>query len=82
MANKRTALDILFQEIKESKSFLPDNLFDYLEMVYNKAKEIETKQIKDAWLYGQTNGATICTPNDYEPEEIYYNETYKQQDNG
>jgi hypothetical protein len=81
MANKRTALDILFQEIKESKSFLPDNLFGYLEMVYNKAKEIEKEQIKDAWLCGQTNGATICTPNDYEPEEQYYNEIYKQQDN-
>ena len=73
MENKRTALDILFQEIKESKSFLPDNLFDYLEMVYNKAKEIEKEQIKDAakscnYIGGATN---------IEAEQ-YYNETYKQ----
>jgi hypothetical protein len=81
MEKKRTALDILFQEIKESKSFLPDNLFGYLEMVYNKAKEIEKEQIKDAWLCGQTNGATICTPDAYEPKEKYYNETYGK-DNG
>jgi hypothetical protein len=73
MEKKQTALDILFQEIKESKSFLPDNLFDYLEMVYNKAKEIEKEQIKDAakscnYIGGATN---------IEAEQ-YYNETYKQ----
>jgi len=44
MANKQTALDILFQEIKESKAVMPDALFRYFEMVYNKAKEIESKQ--------------------------------------
>ena len=76
MENKRTALDILFQEIKESKAVMPDALFGYFEMVYNKAKEIETKQIKDAWLSGQDDGATICTPNQHYPDEDYYNETY------
>ena len=45
MANKRTALDILFQEIKESKSFLPDNLFEYLEDVYNKAKALDEDEL-------------------------------------
>jgi hypothetical protein len=74
MANKRTALDILFQEIKESKSFLPDNLFDYLEMVYNKTKEIEKEQIKKAY---QGNWSEILS----DESEEYYNETYKQQDN-
>jgi hypothetical protein len=74
MANKRTALDILFQEIKESKSFLPDNLFDYLEMVYNKTKEIEKEQIKKAY---QGNWPEILS----DESEEYYNETYKQQDN-
>jgi hypothetical protein len=44
METKRTALDILFQEIKESKAFLPDNLFNYLKDVYNKSKEIEKNQ--------------------------------------
>lgn len=41
MENKQTAVDILFNEIKDSEAFLPDNLFEYLESVYNKTKEIE-----------------------------------------
>jgi predicted thioredoxin/glutaredoxin len=77
MANKPTALDILFQEIKESKSFLPDNLFDYLEMVYNKAKEIEKEQIIDAH-----NKGIWPEPKVFDDGEEYYNETFKQQDNG
>ena len=75
MEKKKTALDILFQEIKESKSFLPDNLFEYLEMVYNKTKEIEKEQIKKAY---QGNWSEILS----DESEEYYNETYKQQDNG
>jgi hypothetical protein len=76
MEKKQTALDILFQEIKESKSFLPDNLFDYLEMVYNKTKEIEKEQIKEAFKYGEMPELFI----NFNAED-YYNETYKQQDN-
>ena len=45
MSNKRKAVDILFQEIKESKSFLPDNLFEYLEDVYNKAKALDENEL-------------------------------------
>ena len=45
MSNKQTAVDILFQEIKESKSFLPDNLFAYLEDVYNKAKSLDENEL-------------------------------------
>jgi hypothetical protein len=52
MENKRTAMDILFQEIKESKAIMPNALFGYFEMVYNKAKEIETKQMKHAFDEG------------------------------
>jgi hypothetical protein len=48
MENKRTAVDILFQEIKESKSFLPDNLFGYLEDVYNKAKALDENELYSA----------------------------------
>ena len=44
MTTKKTAVDILFQEIKESKTFLPDNLFEYLEDVYNKAKAMHKEQ--------------------------------------
>jgi hypothetical protein len=38
---KQTSLDILFDEIKISKSFMPDHLFKWLESVYSKSKEIE-----------------------------------------
>lgn len=48
MGNKQTAVDILFQEIKESKSFLPDNLFAYLEDVYNKAKALDENELYSA----------------------------------
>lgn len=48
MENKQTAVDILFQEIKESKSFLPDNLFAYLEDVYNKAKSLDENELYSA----------------------------------
>ena len=69
MEKKQTAVDILFQEIKESSSFMPDNLFDYLEMVYNKTKEIEKEQIKKAY---QGNYPEILS----DESEEYYNETY------
>ena len=48
MSNKKKAVDILFQEIKESKSFLPDNLFEYLEDVYNKAKALDENELYSA----------------------------------
>jgi hypothetical protein len=47
MENKQTALDILFQEIKESTAVMPNALFKYFEMVYDKTKEIEKKQAID-----------------------------------
>jgi hypothetical protein len=78
MEKKRTALDILFQEIKESKSFLPDNLFDYLEMVYNKAKEIEKEHMIE---FADKYGFDVCHF-DYDRAEEYYDRIYKQQDNG
>ena len=77
MEKKQTALDILFQEIKESKSFLPDNLFDYLEMVYNKAKEIEKEQMIE---FADRYGFDVCHF-DYDRADEYYERTYKQQDN-
>jgi hypothetical protein len=70
METKQTAVDILFNEIRDSKAFLPDNLFSYLEDVYNKTKAMEKEQIKDAFLLSDTaNGSD-------EDAEQYYNETY------
>jgi hypothetical protein len=67
MEKKQTALDILFQEIKESKAIMPNALFGYFEIVYNKVKAIEKQQIMDAYMdsYGNTT----------EPED-YYNQMY------
>jgi hypothetical protein len=67
METKQTALDILFQEIKESKAIMPNALFGYFEIVYNKVKAIEKQQIMDAYMdsYGNTT----------EPED-YYNQMY------
>lgn len=78
MKKKQTALDILFQEIKESKSFLPDNLFEYLEMVYNKAKEIEKEQIKHAYYADFDPSFSII---DDEEAEAFYNKHYNKEDN-
>jgi hypothetical protein len=47
MEIKQTALDILFEEIKESTAVMPNALFTYFKMVYDKAKEIEKKQAID-----------------------------------
>ena len=70
METKQTAVDILFNEIKDSKAFLPDNLFSYLEDVYKKTKQMEKEQIKNAFDKGYSyylfNGGG----------EQYYNETY------
>jgi hypothetical protein len=81
MENKQTAVDILFQEIKESKSFLPDNLFAYLEDVYNKAKSLDEKELYSAieaaiirWNLDGTKTAGELT------REII--SIIKQQDNG
>ena len=71
MEKKQTAMQELIEWMIEEIS--------NHEILYNKAKELlamEKEQIQTAWLCGQTNGATICTPDAYEPEEQYYKETY------
>lgn len=98
MENKQTAVDILFQEIKESKSFLPDNLFAYLEDVYNKAKSLDENELYSAEeaserLYPIKNTGSMFMPNLDEVNNIYKQEGFmegakwvinkiKQQDNG
>jgi len=67
MENKQTAVDWLVEQYANE---------NYSIEVYEQAKEIEKEQIKDAWLSGQDDGATICTPNQHYPDEDYYNETY------
>ena len=52
METKQTAVDILFNEIRDSKAFLPDNLFNYLEDVYKKSKQMEKEQMINAYKSG------------------------------
>jgi hypothetical protein len=84
METKQTAVDILFNEIRDSKAFLPDNLFSYLEDVYKKSKQIEKEQIgyteeqvyqfwKAGQKYWETSGKSITFE---ELIEQYQNKTY------
>jgi hypothetical protein len=80
MENKQTPVEWLEELLHfECKYSLNNEViinYDVLDNIIMKAKQMEKEQIKDAWLYGQDDGATICTPNQQEPEEQYYNETY------
>jgi hypothetical protein len=71
MANKQTAVDYIINVVNSciAPDYIPNE-------IVKQAKQMEKEQIKDAWLWGQDDGATICTPNQQEPAEQYYNETY------
>jgi hypothetical protein len=56
MENKQTALDILFEEIKESTAVIPNALFTYFKMVYDKAKQIEKEQMAEKYDEGHADG--------------------------
>jgi hypothetical protein len=78
MNNKQTAVDLMYQR---AITVLPMGAIDArqkLKETYEQAKEMETKKLKDAYEWGQTNGSCQC--NGFEPRhenfEQYYNETY------
>lgn len=70
METKQTAVEWLIEELCSCVTATDKRI------VFEKAKQMEKEQIKDAWLWGQDDGATICTPNQQEPEEQFYNENY------
>lgn len=72
METKQTAVEWFYDKLENHE--IQANHY----RLFQQAKQMEKEQIKDAWLYGQDDGATICTPNQQEPEEQYYNETYKK----
>ena len=75
MENKQTAAEWLMENI--DINFNPKtNTISMKKAIGEKAIKMEKEQIKDAWLRGQDDGATICTPNQHYPDEDYYNETY------
>jgi len=79
MENKQTALDILFEEIKESTAVMPNALFKYFEMVYDKSKEIEKKQmIEFAMHLHKVDDSKTGTDILMDEAEQYYNKTYNK----
>jgi hypothetical protein len=55
--------------------------WDELDLLINRAKEIEKQQIELAFLMGKHNGVQICQYNSKAKEikaKQYYNETYKK----
>ena len=79
MEKKKTAMQELLEWTRKT---LPMDL-DTPRMIEEKIESlllVEKEQIKDAWLSGQDDGATICTPNQHYPDEDYYNETYGKDD--
>jgi hypothetical protein len=77
MENKQTALDILFEEIKESTAVMPNALFKYFEMVYDKSKQIEKEQmIEFAMHLHKIDDSKTGTDILMEEAEQYYNKTY------
>lgn len=89
MENKQTAMMDFAVHIRQMKNQLMKDyqnqradyyvvrIFEGLELKALGFLGQEKEQIKDAWLSGQDDGATICTPNQYYPDEKYYNETYE-----
>lgn len=78
METKQTAVEYLTNELYSylAEEYLSLTIWDEISEKVTKAKAMEKEQIKDAWLSGQDDGATICTPNQHYPDEDYYNETY------
>ena len=72
MEKKITAMMQFILRVNEFEYTLPLEL----QVKALECLTIEKEQIKDAWLSGQDDGATICTPNQQYPDEDYYNETY------
>ena len=77
MSNK-TAMQELIHWLKIGwKDEDIDTIIKKADMLIEKEKE----QIKDAWINGDEDGFTWGEDNKILSEQ-YYNETYKQQDNG
>lgn len=69
----KTAMKHLIEKINR----MPEtSIKNFIKLLGDEYLIQEKEQIKDAWLWGQEDGATECTPNQQSPEEKYYNETY------
>jgi hypothetical protein len=75
MSNKQTAIN-WFEEKIVNTQMISKWMYDYLQ----EAKQMEKEQIKDAFTDGCIG--ELYELNAYYTSEKYYNQTYKQQDNG
>jgi hypothetical protein len=79
MKNKQTAVEWLIERLTNRQNGVFDGFpIMSLDEIYEQAKQMEKEQIKDAHRKGLSNSFSIRD----EKAEQYYNETYKQQDNG
>ena len=82
--SKQTAVDYLFQTLCGDKSYYnryTNEVMDYINHAYQKAKAMEREQILDSWENGFSSNQGVSTygySDRYQnTAEKYYNETYK-----
>lgn len=75
MENKKMAVDYLIEILWAPCQGIPYNIIE-------QAKQMEREQIMDAYEAGDENGTSSQCGYGSINSEQYYNETYKQQDNG
>jgi hypothetical protein len=80
MSNKQTAVDFFLKEMSDIIGIVNTDAFQNLLMVdaYNKAKQMEKEQIKDAFTDGCIG--ELYELNAYYTSEKYYNKTYNVKD--
>jgi hypothetical protein len=79
MENKQTAVDWLIKQLHPTISIWLSDA--YIEELIEQAKEMEKKQIKDAFKEGEDNVDNDGLIIDKSAAEQYYNETFKQDGN-
>ena len=79
MEKKQTAVEWVFEQLDGEESLVARLVgFKEYNQIIEQAKQMEKAQIRSAYVSGFDDGEYLKTYLDLE----YYNETYKQQDNG
>jgi len=73
MDNKQTAVQFLIEHIKIDAMYEAKTLDEWV-LVFDRAKQMEKEQIRDAWTDGCIG--ELYELNAYYTSEKYYNETY------
>jgi hypothetical protein len=81
METKQTAVEWVFEQLDGEESLVARLVgFKEYNQIIEQAKAMEKEQIKDAFTDGCIG--ELYELNAYYTSEKYYNQTYKQQDNG